>query len=170
MNTYRYCLPVIGEEDTWYMTLFIRMTNSHRKIFNYCLRNNQREELSSLYEYLASRNLQLGCGNMEPFGNEHCEHDEDLIYEYSGRKKVYKFDAIMPDDVEDRISVYIQMPEILFDQFNDNANLGDIPQDLSDIIDLRVKELELENRLDDIYMLECDNEVDDSIIDYKWCC
>lgn len=170
MNIYRYSLPIDNDGIISRRTLSVAMTPYDMKIFNHCLRNKIREGLDPLYDYLLYADLTLADDSVISLKRDNELTESDFVYRYSGEKKVYKFDVITPHDIDESISVYIQTPEILFDWINDLSNLGDIPEDLSDIINKKVKELGLQSKMDGMYQLECDKDADDSLIDYKWFC
>ena len=163
MNTYRYSLTIIDNGETRHTALHVGMTYDHRKIFNYCLRNNQKEGLAPLYEYIYSSELKLANKDIVPFDDEDDNKVPDFIYSYSGNRKVYIFYTIS-DNEEDIIPIYIQIDEIFFDGFNDMANLGDVPERLIEIIDSKME------GKSPIYRLECDDEVDNVVPDYCWKC
>lgn len=129
MNTYKYRIPISIEEEIWYTPIDISMTPHDKHIFNYCIKNNQLEELGDLLEYL--RTTYISYKYMYPLLlDDHLitDIDPDYTYTFSGRSSIHDFS-------NDDISLKIKTLDILFDEFNDLANTGDLPYDLISLME-----------------------------------
>lgn len=152
MNTYKYKIPISIDEEIWYTPIDISMTPHDRHIFNYCIKNNQLEELGDLLEYL--RTTYISYKYMHPLlldDNIITDINPDYTYRFSGRSSIYRFS-------NEEITLNIKLYDILLDQFTDLANTGDLPQDLISQIGEDVSP-----------MLECGFKLEiDSPYDYEY--
>ena len=156
-EVYRYLIPVSLDEETWYTNICIQMDEESKKMFDFYIQNNIREEIQFLYDYANQYDLIITDERIICIGKIYIDYD--IEYQYIPDYRVYRFDVIDTD-----LSLFIQMDRNLFDFFNDMANLGDIPEELNDIIEYKLPLSEC-NRC---YFLECNDEIRSDYTDYMY--
>lgn len=152
MNVYEYY-------DSNNRSFTIGMNSYARRVFLFCRRNEIYDPLKKLFEKLKEK------GISERFELDRRVSDgmaPDFVFEYTPSPRKYKFVYSMGD--KKRVSVIISTDTLFFDRVNDLANLGDLPEDLINLLNKKSRQ-----EGSAIYHLECEDEVDDDYsVDYTW--